>query len=83
MAEARSRQLWDHTSEVLAVLINGLMTPRGRVTGKQLHPFARHRPAERLPGETPADGWRALKSAFRGCKRRTVKSSDVRVKRDK
>lgn len=30
MAEGRSRQLWDHTSSLLAMIANGLLRSRGK-----------------------------------------------------
>lgn len=83
MAEARNRQLWDHTAELLAMLGNGLLMPKTPFTGQQLHPYRRPRQrAEHVAGiDGPEEGWAALRAALKKCKRRVVKAAAVRVAR--
>lgn len=49
MAEARSKQLWDHTSHVLAWLVNVNKAKGDPVSPRQFHPhYQQPDPVERL-----------------------------------
>lgn len=67
MDESRSKQLWDHTSEVVAIIANRLRgsdTPA--VTARQIHPHYRSQHEEKIQVLSPKKSVELLEKIFGG-----------------
>jgi len=66
MGEARSRQLWNHTSSMLAMIANALLRRKGRPAyqPKQFNPHARLTPKPPVTEEESQLAFRMMRRAF-------------------